>query len=91
MRLLRAPERGGGEILVQARFELDIGGGELLARAHHLLIDPAERRAAIAGDIARRAQARGFVARLLHQHDAHQRLGAAEQDRPFRKVEPIAQ
>jgi hypothetical protein len=31
LRLLAAPERGGGEILVQARLEHDIGGVEVLS------------------------------------------------------------
>ena len=51
--LLGAPERGGGEILVQARLEPDVGGRRAaLARPRHLQVDAAERRAAIAGDIA---------------------------------------
>ena len=52
--LLRAPQRGGGEVLVDAGLELDVGGGELAAGADELLVEAAERRAAIAGDDSRR-------------------------------------
>ena len=55
--LLRAPQRGRGEVLVDRRLDLDVvlvekpsGGGELLVEA-------AERRAAVARDIARRVVA----------------------------------
>ena len=37
--LLSAPERGGGEFLVDAGLELDVGGGELAAGAHELLVE----------------------------------------------------
>ena len=65
--LLRAPQRGGGEFLVEAGLELDVGGGEQAAGAHQLLVEPAERRAAIAGDIAAGIEAGAAVALLLHQ------------------------
>ena len=48
--LLAAPQRSGGEFLVDAWLELDVGGGDLAAGAHELLVEAAERRAAIAGD-----------------------------------------
>jgi hypothetical protein len=83
LRRLAAPERGGGEILVQARLEHDVGGFEVLSRARHLHVDRAERRAAIAGDEAGRVQPGRPVPRLLHQHQAHQRLSAVHQNRGF--------
>ena len=56
--LLRAPDGGRGEVLVDAGLE---DGRRLAARsgrgAHELLVEPAERRAAIAGDIARGVEA----------------------------------
>src|SRR6185437_3902051 len=64
--LLGAPERGGGEFFVEAGLELDVGGGELAAGAHKLLVEAAERRAAIAGKKTRGVEAGGAVARLLH-------------------------
>ncbi len=39
--LLRAPQRGGGQLLIDAGLELDVGGGELAAGAHHLLVEAA--------------------------------------------------
>ena len=50
--LLAAPQRGGGEFLIDAGLELDVGGGNLASRTHELLIKPAKRGTAIAGDIA---------------------------------------
>ena len=79
-RLLGAPERGGGEFLVDAGLELDVGGGELAAGAHELLVEAAERRAAIAGQITGGVEAGAAVALLLHQAGADQRLIAGHQD-----------
>ncbi len=80
LRLLGAPERGGGQILVEAGLELDVVGLEQLVGAAELLVEPAQRRAAIAGDIAGRVEASAPVPRLLHQGKAHQRLGAGNED-----------
>src|SRR5919201_3800898 len=60
--LLRAPERGGGEVLVQAGLELDVVFVEIFARADKLLVKRAERRAPIAGDEAGRIEPRAPVA-----------------------------
>ena len=90
-RLLTAPEGGGGEILVETRLELDVRGRELALRTHHLQVEATERRAAVAGGIARGGEPRGLVARLLHQEHAHQRLGAAEQHLPLGQVEPVCE
>jgi len=49
---------------------------EELLRLPELLVDVAERRAAVAGDEAGGVQAGGFVAHLLHHRQAHQRLDA---------------
>ena len=72
--LLGAPQRRGGELLVDAGLELDVGGGEPAGGADELLVEPAERRAAVAGDKARRVEARATVALFLHQAGADQRL-----------------
>ncbi len=78
--LLRAPQRGGGEILVDRRLDLDVvlvekapGGGELLVEA-------AERRAAIARDVARRVVAGRPVALALQHRQPHQGLNAGQKD-----------
>ena len=78
--LLGAPKRGGGEFFVEAGLELDVGGGELAAGAHELLVEAAERRAAIAGKKTCGVEAGGAVARLLHQAGADQRLIAGHED-----------
>ena len=65
--LLRAPQRGGGEVLVEAGLEHDVVRREHAARALELLVEPAERRAAIAGDVAGGIEAGAAVALLLHQ------------------------
>ncbi len=77
--LLRAPHRGGGEVLVHARLEHDVVALEVLLRAPHRLVDAAQRRAAVARDVARGVQAGEHVALALQQHQAHQRLGAGEE------------
>ncbi len=51
-RLLRAPKCGGGDVLVDAGLELDVVLVEGALGADELLVERAERRAAIAGDIA---------------------------------------
>ena len=87
--LLGAPEGGGGEILVEAGLELDVGGLELAARLPHLLVDPAERRAAVAGGVAGGLEPRRLVARLLHEEDADQRLDAAEEHGLLGEIEAV--
>ena len=74
--LLGAPERGGGQLFIDAGLEFDVGGGEMAARAHELLVEAAERRTAIAGEIACGVQTRLPVTRFLHQNGADQRLVA---------------
>ena len=54
--------------------------------ALELLVEPAERRAAIAGDVARGVQAGAAVALLLHQAQPHQRLEAGHEDPALRQV-----
>ncbi len=78
--LLRAPERGGGQLLVDAGLELDVLGCEEFAGAQHLLVEAAERRAAVAGDVAGGIEAGAAVALLLHQQGADQRLVAGHED-----------
>ena len=50
--LLAAPHRGGGQLLVDRRLELDVVALDKAARAPQRLVEPAERRAAIAGNKA---------------------------------------
>ena len=77
---LRPPHRGRGEVLVDAGLEADVVGDQLARRAHELLVEAAERRAAITGDVARSIQSGAPVALLLHQREAYQRLIAGDED-----------
>ena len=86
LRLLRAPQSGGGKVFVEAGLELDVGGGKMARGAHELLVEAAERGAAIAGDVARGVEAGALVALVLHQRGADQRLIAGDQDMVLGKV-----
>ena len=55
-------------------------GVEDFRGALELLVEPAERRAAIAGDVAGGVQPGAAVALLLHQAQAHERLIAGDED-----------
>src|SRR5207248_3254092 len=83
---LRAPQRGGGEVLVDPGLKTDVVLIELTARADELLIESAERRAAIAGDIAGGIEPGSAVALLLHQAQPHQRLEAGHEYAAFAEV-----
>ena len=86
LRLLRAPERGRRQVLVDAGLEDHIVGDQNLGGAHELLVEPAERRAAIAGDIARGVEAGAPVALFLHQGRADDRLVAGDEHAALGKV-----
>src|SRR4051812_32935278 len=86
-RLLRAPKRRGGEVLVDAALKLDVGGFEMPPRAYELLVEPAGRRPAIAGDEPRRIEPRAPVQFLLHEAQPDQRLVAGREDAAFAQVE----
>jgi hypothetical protein len=80
--LLRAPDRGGRELFVDAGQEADGVGGEVLFGLPEGFVDPAERGAPVAGDEACGAQAGGLVALALGDHQANQRLDAVQVDPP---------
>ena len=89
--LLAAPKRGGGQIFVQALFELHLRLGQQPGCTGHLYVDRPQRRPAIAGHITGGVQTRCTVARRLDQHQPHQRLCAVQQNRRFLKIEAIIQ
>ncbi len=89
LRLLRAPERGRREVFVEARMELDVIAVERGFRAPEGLVEPADGRAAIAGDIARGVMAAQAVALALHQREPHNRLRAREEHVAFREIKTI--
>ncbi len=72
--LLRARQRGGGEVLVDAGLEQNVGSAQAGPARAELLVERAERRAAIAGDVAGGIEAGAAVALLLHQAEPHERL-----------------
>ena len=72
--LLRPPERGDGEILVQTVLKRHVRLRQQLLCALHLHINRTKRRAAIPGDQTSRVQPRSHITGLLHQHQTHQRL-----------------
>jgi hypothetical protein len=78
IRLLAAPHRGRGEILVEPGLEVDVVLFQVPLRAPQRVVVHAERRAAIAGDEAAGVEAGRSVALLLHHRQAHQRLDAGE-------------
>ena len=79
-RLLRAPDRGRGEVLVEARLEDDVRGSQRLGRSHQLLVEPPERGAAIAGNEAGGVEPGQPVALALHQQHAGDGLRTGEED-----------
>ena len=54
--LLTAPDRGGGEVLVQAGLKNDVARLEHLVDAQQRTFQACNRRAAVAGNVSRRVQ-----------------------------------
>ena len=86
LRLLRAPQGGGGEILIEPGLELDVAGFKNRSCCHELIVHRANRRTAIAADIARRVEAGLPVTLRLHQHQAQNRLRSAQEQPGDRQV-----
>ena len=80
--LLGAPDRGGGEVFVDARLEFDAMLVEELLRLPERLVESAERRAAIPGNESGGVQARGEIADPLQHRQAHQRLRTGHEGAP---------
>src|SRR5690606_33659912 len=78
--LLRAPDHGRAEVLVEARLEAHLRRLQVLARTPQLQVEAAQRAAAVAADEAAGVQAGSRIAQLLHQRQAYQRLHAAQVD-----------
>src|SRR6185312_4004582 len=78
--LLRAPDRGGRQVLVHAGLEFDVVLLEMFSRGEKLLVIAAERRAAIAGDEARGVEACGAVPSDLRHRQPDQGLDARQED-----------
>ena len=91
LRLLRAPDGGGGEILVEAGLEDDVSGLQLLGGEHELLIEPAHRGAPVARHETCGIEPGVAVARLLHQQQAGDGLGARDEDAGLGEVVFVGQ
>src|ERR1700676_2112193 len=78
--LLRAPDRGGREILIHAGLEFDVVLLEVFSGGEQLLVVAAERRAAIAADEARGVESAGTVAADLRHRQPDQRLNTGQED-----------
>ena len=89
--LLRAPAGGRRQFLVEAGLEDDVGVGELLLGLPQLQVEPAERRAAIAGDEAGGVQPVPAVALALHQQHADDGLRAGQEDALLAEVELVVE
>ena len=77
--LLRAPDRGGGQVLVHAGLELDVVLLEMFSCGEQLLVIAAERRPAVTGDEACGVETGGVVAADLRHRQANQRLDARQE------------
>ena len=91
LRLLRAPDRGGREFLVEAGLEMDVVGLEQVLQPRELQIEAADRRAAVAGDEAAGIEPSAAVALLLRDQQPRDRLRARQQHRRLRQVETVGQ
>ena len=77
--LLRAPDGGGREVLVHTGLEVDVVRLELGLDLIERAVEIAERRAAIAGDVAGGVEPRRLVALVLEHGQADQRLRAGHE------------
>src|SRR5262249_58384369 len=74
---------GRAEILVDAREEHDVVLTEQIRVALEREIEPAERRAAVAGDQGRGVEPAALIGAVLVERQPHQRLNAREEDLTF--------
>ena len=82
MHLLRAPYGGGGQIFIHPRLETDVVRRQRIAGLPECLIQPAQRRAAIARHKARRVEPSSAITQALHHHQADQRVDTAQEHAP---------
>ena len=82
-RLLGAPDRGRGQILVDGRLEVDARAREKAVCGPELLVDVVHRGAAVAGDVAGGVETRRAVADALRHREAHDRLAAGNVNPSF--------
>ncbi len=78
--LLRPPDRGGGQVLVDARLEFDVVLRQMRLRGHQLLVVAAERRSAVTGDEGGGVQSLGAIPSNLRHRQPHQGLDARHEN-----------
>ena len=78
--LLRAPDGGRRNVFIDTGLEYDVVIVQVLACHPELLVVCAERATPVSGDIARGIQPRRLIAKVLHDGQAHQRLGAGDEN-----------
>ncbi len=84
--LLRAPDGGGGEVLVEAWFEGDVRFGKRRTGGEQVGIEATERRAAVTRDEACRVEPGPPIDLALGEQNAHHRLRAGDEHAIFGKV-----
>ena len=84
--LLGAPQRRRREVFIDARLEQDVLRLEEFPGALEGVVDPAERRAAIARHIPGRVQPARRIHGALGQRQAHDGLGAGDVDAALGKI-----
>ena len=89
--LLRAPDRGGGQVLVDAGLELDMVRLQVLGGLPHVLVHAAQRRPPVARHKAGGVEPGPRVAQALHHRQAHQRMDAAHPGTAGFKGVPVVQ
>jgi hypothetical protein len=86
LRLLAAPDRGRGKVLIEAGMELYSLGLEQLMGALEGQIDAADGGAAITRDVARRFETRLAVQGFLGESRPHHDLGARDENPVLRQI-----
>ncbi len=82
-KLLRAPDAGGGQILIHAGLEMNVVVLEKGFRLPQALVIEAKGRSAIAGDKSAGLEACRRIALSLHDGNTHQRLRAGDEHLPL--------
>src|SRR5450631_4425992 len=78
--LLRAPDRGSGQIFIHAGLELDVVLFEVFSCGEQLLVIAAERRPPVSRNEPCGIEAGGAVAADLGHREANQRLNTGQED-----------
>ncbi len=89
--LLRTPDRGGGQVLIDAALEADIAFIEKRPGADELAVEPPQGGAPIPGHEACSIEPVTAIKLLLHQAEPDQRLIAGHEDAALTEVELVVE